>query len=53
MRLYEFTKSSDYALIEDEINEVLRRLKRIWKNAPRDVPKSETGVKMVLTNVRR
>ena len=52
MRLYEFTKSSDYALIEDEINEALRQLKRISKNAPRDVPKSETEAKIVLTSAR-
>ena len=52
MRLYEFTKPSDYALIDDEINDVLRQLERIWKNAPRDVPKSETEAKMVLTSAR-
>ena len=42
MRLYEFTKPSDYDLIEDKINDVLRQLERIWKNAPRDVAKRET-----------
>ena len=52
MRLYEFTKPNDYALIEDEINDVLRQLERIWKNAPRDVPKGETEAKMVLTSAR-
>jgi hypothetical protein len=31
MRYYEFTKPSDYTLLEDEINDVLRQLERIWK----------------------
>jgi hypothetical protein len=49
MRLCEFTKPSDYAFIEDEINDVLRQLEQIWKNAPRDAPKRQAGAKMVLT----
>ena len=53
MKFCEIAKASDYALIEDEINVVLRQLRQIWKNAPRDVPKRETEVKIVLTNVRR
>ena len=52
MSLCEFTKPSDYALIEDEINDVLRQLEQIWKNAPRDIPKRETEAKMVLTSAR-
>jgi hypothetical protein len=31
MRLYEFTDPSDYALLANEINDVLRQLKQIWK----------------------
>ena len=52
MKFREFTKPSDYTLIADEINDVLRQLEQIWKNAPRDVPKSETEAKMVLTSAR-
>ena len=32
MRYYEFTKPSDYTLLEDEINDVLRQLEQIWKS---------------------
>ena len=52
MRLCEFTKPGDYAPIAKETNDAARQLERIWKNAPRDVPKSETEAKMVLTSAR-
>ena len=49
MSLCEFTKPSDYALIANEINDVLRQLEQIWKNVLRDIPKREAGAKMVLS----
>ena len=42
MRFYEFTNPSDYALMANEIDDVLRQLKQIWKNR---CPKEEGGSK--------
>jgi hypothetical protein len=53
MRYYEFTKPNDYALIANKINNVIRQLERVWKNAPREIPKSETEAKMALASAGR
>ena len=53
MRLCEFTKPGDYAPIAKETNDAPRKLERIWKNAPREIPKSEAEAKMALASARR
>ena len=52
MHLSEFTKLSDYALIANEISEVLRQLEQIWKDVLGGIPKRQVGAKLMPASTR-